>query len=134
MRVKCIWLAVAFVFVLSTTAFAGDKPVVRKDINTATLKDLVKIKGIGKKTGGRILEKRAVAPFKSMSEIRGMKGIGKATFDKLVCGFYVKEEGELPCNEGTFEAAKPGTVININTGSSKELCLLKGIGQVTAGK
>jgi comEA protein len=134
MRAKCIWLVVAVSFVLSTSAFAGDKPVVRKDINTATLKDLIKVKGIGKKTGARILEKREAAPFKSMYEIRDMKGIGKATYDKLVCGFYVKEEGELPCKEEAFEVAKPGTVVNINTGSMKELTKLKGIGKKTAQK
>jgi len=134
MRAKCVWLAIAFAFVLSTTAFAGDKPVVRKDVNTATKKDLVKIKGIGKKTAARILEKRKTAPFKSMYEIRDMKGIGKATFNKLVCAFYVKEEGELPCKEDTFAAAKAGFVININTASLKELTKLKGIGKKTAQK
>jgi len=120
--VLCAWLP----------ASADDAPV-RKDINAATVKDLSRVKGIGKKTADKILRKReALGGFTSIYQVREIKGIGKATFDKLVCAFQVPAEGALPCKGAAGPAA--GGKVNVNTASIKELTKLPGIGKKKAEK
>jgi len=123
---------------LAVPALAGttgpDGSPVRKDINEATAKDLTKINGVGKKTAAKIIERRTeLGKFTSMYQIKEIKGFGKATLGKLICGFYVKEEGELPCKEAKPPAA-PTTKININTATIKELTQIKGMGKKKAAK
>ena len=50
------------------------------DPNTATVAELVKLKGIGPVLAGRIIEAR---PFKSADELRRVKGIGVKKYEKL---------------------------------------------------
>lgn len=121
---------------LATPALAGptgpDGSPVRKDINTAVAKDLIKIHGVGKKTAAKIIEKRTeLGKFTSMYQIKEIKGFGKATLAKLICGFYVKEEGELPC-EVEKEVVAPAQKININTADIKGLTKIKGMGKKKA--
>ncbi len=48
------------------------------DINTATAADFVKVKGIGAKKAERIIAYReAHGEFKSVDELKNVKGIGK---------------------------------------------------------
>ena len=54
------------------------------NINTATAKELEKLPGIGKTIAERIVEYRqANGAFKSIEDLSKVKGIGKATPDKL---------------------------------------------------
>jgi len=126
--------AVCLVIALSGVAFGEDAPE-RLDINKATQTELIKVQGIGKKTAKRILDKRAElgGAFKSMYQLKEIKGIGKATFEKLVCAFYVEEEGRLPCTV-TGKASPEGAVVNLNTADIKELTTLPGIGKKKAQK
>ncbi len=60
------------------------KPI---DINSATEKQLTLLPGVGPRTAERIIEAR---PFKSVQELRKVKGIGAKKFEGLephvVCG------------------------------------------------
>lgn len=52
------------------------------NINTATVTELVKLKGIGPKYASRIIEYREThGPFKKPEEIMKVKGIGPKTFE-----------------------------------------------------
>ena len=50
------------------------------DLNTATVAELMKIKGIGPVLAGRIIEAR---PFRSADELRRVKGIGPKKFAQM---------------------------------------------------
>ncbi len=54
------------------------------NINTADAKELEKIKGIGPALAGRIIDYRENnGAFKSIDEIKKVRGIGDKTFDKM---------------------------------------------------
>ena len=62
------------------------------DLNTATLDDLVTLKGIGPAKAQAILDYRnAYGSFLCSEELMQIKGIGQATFDKIKDRIYVKE-------------------------------------------
>ena len=54
-----------------------DKPV---DINSATEKELITLPGVGAKTAKEIV---AARPFKTIDDLKNVKGIGDKTFEKL---------------------------------------------------
>lgn len=54
------------------------------NINTATLEELVEIKGIGKTLAERIIEKRNKdGRFSSTESLMDVEGIGKSTYEKI---------------------------------------------------
>jgi len=123
----------AVLFLSAGTVFAQEVPA-PADINSATMNDLMKVNGIGKKMAMRILEKRAeLNGYKSMHQLKDVKGIGKKVFAKIVCAFYVPEEGRLPC-EVTGKEVAGGPKVNLNTATAKELTTLPGIGKKMAEK
>jgi len=50
------------------------------DINTATEKELISLPGVGAKTAKEII---AARPFKTIEDLKNVKGIGDKTFEKL---------------------------------------------------
>ena len=67
-----------------SSAKRPDKPV---DINSATEKELITLPGIGAKTAKEIVSAR---PFKTVDDLKNVKGIGDKTFEKL--------KGQVVCN------------------------------------
>ena len=57
-----------------STAKKPDKPV---DINNATEKELITLPGVGAKTAKEIV---AARPFKTVDDLKNVKGIGDKTF------------------------------------------------------
>ena len=53
------------------------------NINTATLKELSHLKGIGKTKAMAIIAYRKKHPFTKVEDILKVKGIGKKTFEKI---------------------------------------------------
>jgi competence ComEA-like helix-hairpin-helix protein len=119
-------MAVAMVVVFAASAFAGDAPAL-KDINKASADDISAIQGIGKKVVNKILEERAKGEFKSMKDLKKIKGIGDKTYMKLICTFQVPAEGPLTC---TFKApGKDDKKVNLNTADESQLDGLPGLGK-----
>ncbi len=59
-------------------------PVFPININTATFDELVLLPGIGEKTAARIIERRErTGGFKSLDELKEIKGMGQAAVEKL---------------------------------------------------
>jgi len=53
------------------------------NINNATIKELDSLNGIGHKKAAAIIEFRKKHPFKKIEDIIKIKGIGKKTFEKI---------------------------------------------------
>jgi competence protein comEA helix-hairpin-helix repeat region len=74
---------------LSTCVFAA------VNINTANVEELQQLKGIGAKKAAEIVAYReAHGEFKNVDELTNVKGIGKATLEKLRQELVVKNEAE----------------------------------------
>ena len=65
----------------SSSSNASNSEVI--NINTATKEQLMKISGIGKTKAEAIIEYREKTPFKTIDEIKNIKGIGDKKFDSL---------------------------------------------------
>ena len=66
---------ILFLFVISLFA--------KIDINTATMQELHSLKGIGHTKAVAIMEYRQKHPFKKIEDIMKVKGIGKKTFENI---------------------------------------------------
>lgn len=89
---------------LSTCAFAA------VNINTANVEELQQLKGIGAKKAAEIVAYReAHGEFKNVDELINVKGIGKATLEKLRQELVVKNEAEAEVKDKSSndEQAKP---------------------------
>ena len=74
---------------LSTCVFAA------VNINTANVEEFQQLKGIGAKKAAEIVAYReAHGEFKNVDELTNVKGIGKATLEKLRQELVVKNEAE----------------------------------------
>ena len=77
----------SLIFVLAVLLLASFcQPVVagkgKININTASQKELVSLKGVGDKIADRIIEYRKANPFKKIEDLMNVKGIGQKLFDK----------------------------------------------------
>ncbi len=55
----------------------------RVDINSASVAELASLPGIGESKAKAIVEYRAVDPFKSVDDLKKVKGIGEKTLEAL---------------------------------------------------
>lgn len=137
-------------------ASTADKSAV--DLNTASLKELEALPGIGPVHARAIIEGR---PFRSVDDLEKIKGIGKARIEALrgvaVAGVSEPADGTEAATEeapapkpttstparkaapktfkksaGAAAKAEPTDPVNINTASLEELDTLFGIGPVKA--
>ena len=69
-------LAMSFV---CQPAFSAEKI----NINTATIEQLVELKGVGEKTAQHIIEYREKKKFETVDELINVKGIGEKTLAKI---------------------------------------------------
>jgi competence ComEA-like helix-hairpin-helix protein len=77
------FLALAVVFAVAT--FATKKPPLHPiNLNTTTAAELQQVPGIGPATADKILKMRkSYGPFKSVDDLRAIKGIGPKRLEKM---------------------------------------------------
>ena len=81
-KVAVILIFAALVTFVSNLADAEHSAKV--NINTATVKELVSLKGIGEKKAESIVEYREkIGSFAMIDELKGVKGIGDKIFNKI---------------------------------------------------
>ncbi len=96
------------------------------DVNSATEQELIFLPGIGQSKAKAIIEYRQKnGPFRTLSELERIPGIGKKTIEKLAP--YVNLS-----SIGVKEEMNSKTKVNVNTASLEELMALPGIGEVKA--
>ena len=79
-RTFAIITAIAVGVVLVMSSWAGDQEKI--NINTATVDQLIQLKGVGTKYAARIIEYREKnGPFEKPEDIMKVKGIGPKTFE-----------------------------------------------------
>ena len=80
---RCIGLFVAIAFVLCSGVFALAKDEVKININKATVKELTKLKQVGPKVAGKIVDFREKnGPFRKPEDIMKVPGIGPKIFEQ----------------------------------------------------
>jgi len=92
-------------FVVCALALLSQWAVAAVDLNTATKEELIALPGIGPAKAQAILDyRKSNGGFKSVEELKDVKGIGAKRFEKLKPELTV-----APAVRATASAAKPST-------------------------
>ena len=87
-------LAAAPAILAVTTGTVSAASVEKININTASVKELQKLDGVGRGVAQRIVEYReANGPFKRGEDLRKVEGVGAATFERTRQRIVVKYAG-----------------------------------------
>lgn len=79
-KIIAVFVAILFVMSAAATALAQEKETI--NINTAPVEQLIKLKRIGPAYAERIIQYReANGPFAKIEDIMKVKGIGKKTYE-----------------------------------------------------
>jgi competence protein ComEA len=84
-------LAVAVVVGTAGIAAAATEAEHRVDINTASAAELATLPGIGDSKAQAIVEYRAADPFRTVDDLKKVKGIGDKTLESLRPNLMVSE-------------------------------------------
>ncbi len=101
---KYLKLLLASSLILAITAFS------QVNINTASVKELMALKGIGEKKAQDIVKyRKANGKFKSVADLTQVKGIGETTVKKLGSDIKISGTTDLSKlkNKSTPKAGKP---------------------------
>jgi competence protein ComEA len=125
----------------------NEAPVGKVNLNTATLKELETLPGVGPAIAKEIVDAR---PLKAIEDLEKLKGLGKAKIaalkDHVVFSDAVPATTKAVAPSATAKGAMtkagtpkskaaapaPGKLVNLNTASKDELDALPGIGPVRA--
>jgi competence protein ComEA len=89
-----IVMAVAMLFTATVPITrAGAEVDHRIDINTASVAELATLPGIGDSKAKAIVDYRAADPFRTVEDLKKVKGIGDKTFESLRPNLMVSESG-----------------------------------------
>ena len=124
---KHMQLISLFLSILFSTLFAW----AGVDLNSASVKDLESLPGIGAVGAKNIM---AARPFKSVDDLKNVKGIGDAKFAVLKPLVQVNEvaPAAAPAASSAKTAQAPVGIVNINSASLAQLEALPGIGPIKA--
>jgi competence protein ComEA len=87
-------VALAVTLLLGASGLAGPASAEvehRVDINTASAAELASLPGIGDSKAKAIIEYRAADPFRTVEDLKKVKGIGDKTFESLRPNLMVSE-------------------------------------------
>jgi comEA protein len=82
-RVVLHVLAIAALLALAGPPARGAEPRHALNINSASAEELASLPGIGESKAKAIIEYRAAEPFKTVDDLKKVKGIGDKTLESL---------------------------------------------------
>lgn len=144
LRVSTLAIVVALLVFSGNALLAANKPAAGKvDLNSADLKTLEALPGVGAATAKHII---AARPFKSVEDLKHVKGIGDAKFAALKDKVSVGRAAAAPApGPGGLAApaapakpaapvakAAPAGLVDLNGADAKTLEALPGVGAATA--
>ena len=104
------------------------------DINSANMKKLKSLPGVGRITAQRIIQFRQQhGGFQRPEHLKNVSGIGKKTYDRIKEKIVATGSGSF----STFTSSPPSSSsskVHLNSASSSELQKLPGVGPATADK
>ena len=110
----------------------------RLDLNTATLRQIDSLPGIGRTVAERIIAQRETSPFRYHSDLRNVRGIGPALTARLAPLVLLAEDPPTPpASPVTAPVAvdkPPSGPIDLNRATAAELETLPGVGPALAAK
>ena len=82
---EVVVMVFAFSLIMGNAGFAAKQDMADKvNINSATVKELIAVRGIGKKKAAAIIAYRTEnGGFDSIEDLKKVKGIGKRIFEKI---------------------------------------------------
>lgn len=84
LAISCLFLASFMINYALLAADEGGEAKTKLNINTATLEELIALPKVGKRDAKKIIEYRVKnGGFKSIEEIKDVRGIGPRTFDEI---------------------------------------------------
>jgi competence ComEA-like helix-hairpin-helix protein len=107
-----------------TLVRTAPRELLRLDLNTAVLADLLLLPGVGETTAGRILSLRdSLGNVSSLNDLLSVSGLTSRDIERIA-PFTVQEIRRIEVTPKK---------VNINTATAEELCTLPGIGPGIAG-
>ena len=88
------------------------------NINTATAEELMTLPGIGKAKAEAIISFRQTQPFKSIDQIKDVKGIGDKMFEKIAPYLTIDASSSAKAPTGSAPAAQVTSLASAHTGST----------------
>jgi competence ComEA-like helix-hairpin-helix protein len=82
-------------------------PAAPLDINLATAEELTRLPGVGAVLAARIVEARETEPFSSVEDLRRVRGVGRAKFERLRAFVAVVSEPRASASAG-LAGSDPG--------------------------
>lgn len=102
------------------------------DLLNATRQELQMIPGIGPKRAADIIAYREEYGFIQLTDLKRVKGIGEATFQRIAPFFQAIDPTEHFTRSEADSCQQNGFPIDLNRASEKDLTRLKGIGPARA--
>ena len=122
----------------SLLAATATDDTLKVDIRSANTDELMSLPGIGAKRAADVIAYRLNNPFTSVNQITLVKGIGAASYRKML-PFLIRFGNEEPLTEKTGKTKTKTEAkteysgkVNLNSASMDQLCSLSGIGEVKA--
>lgn len=124
----------------SLMAASATDDTLKVDIRSANSEELMSLPGVGEKRAADIISFRQTSPFTSVNQIILVKGIGAASYRKML-PFLIQFGDTQPLDK---TASSPQTkskaapkqeytgIVDLNSSGVDELCSLAGIGEVKA--
>jgi competence protein ComEA len=78
---KFLLTAFCFLFLLCSVSYVAAMEKI--NLNTATIEQQAELPGIGPALAQRIVDYRTEHPFKSVEEVKNVKGIGESKYQKI---------------------------------------------------